>query len=79
MAIDVLNLIPNRSIIYLGIGLPTAVAEVCPKDKEIIIHSENGVLGVKGRPKLGDESPTLINAGKETISVHTGASFLIHP
>lgn len=75
MAIEVLNLIPNRSIINLGIGLPTAVAEVCPKNKEIIIHSENGVLGVKGRPKLGDESPTLINAGKETISVHTGASF----
>ena len=50
MAIEVLNLIPNRSIINLGIGLPT-VAEVCPKDKEIIIHSENGVLGVKRKAK----------------------------
>lgn len=75
MALEVLNLIPNKSIINLGIGLPTTVAEVCPKEKEIIIHSENGVLGVKGRPKKGEESPTLINAGKETISVHEGASF----
>jgi 3-oxoacid CoA-transferase subunit B len=75
MADEVINLIPEKSTINLGIGLPTVVAERSPDKKCFVIHSENGVLGVKGRPKKKDMSPTLINAGKETISVHKGASF----
>lgn len=75
MAFQVIGLIEDKSIINLGIGLPTAVAEIAPPEKNLIIHSENGVLGVKGRPSQDEVSPTLINAGKETISVHNGASF----
>lgn len=75
MADEVVELIPNKSTINLGIGLPTLVAERSPSEKNFVIHSENGVLGVKGRPKKDEVSATLINAGKETISVHPGASF----
>ena len=75
MAREVANLIKAQSSVNLGIGLPSLVAEVAPKDKELIIHSENGVLGVAGRPSSHNVSPTLINAGKETIEVKKGASF----
>ena len=75
MANEVLELIENKSVINLGIGLPTLVAEMAKEDKELVIHSENGVLGVNGRPSKKDVSPTLINAGKETVSVAPGASF----
>ena len=72
MALEVIDLIDNRSVINLGIGLPTSIPEFTPNEKELIIHSENGVLGVNGRPENKDVSPTLINAGKETISVFDG-------
>lgn len=65
---------PGQSV-NLGIGMPTMIAELIPDDLEMWIHSENGVLGVKGRPEKGKASPTLINAGKETISIKDGASF----
>ena len=55
--------------------MPTKVAERIPAEKQILIHSENGVLGVSGRPTRETVSPTLINAGKETITVRAGASF----
>jgi 3-oxoacid CoA-transferase subunit B len=61
--------------VNLGIGLPTLVAEMAPADLELVIHAENGVLGVAGRPTKETVSPTLINAGKETISIRSGASF----
>ncbi|MGB0454960.1 MAG: 3-oxoacid CoA-transferase subunit B [Bacteriovoracaceae bacterium] len=75
MADQVINLIPDGSSLNLGIGLPTLIAERTPKDKNLMIHSENGVLGVSGRPTKKDVSPTLINAGKETVSILEGASF----
>lgn len=75
MAKKVLEMIPNGSCINLGIGLPTLVAETARKEQNLVIHSENGVLGVRGRPKVSNYSPTLINAGKETISIQKGASF----
>ena len=75
MAKEAISLVPNKSIINLGIGLPTLIAGLTPKDKNIIFHSENGVLGVGASPSLEDVSPTLINAGKETISVIEGASY----
>ncbi len=75
MAKKVAELIPKFSSVNLGIGLPSLVAEVMPAEKELMIHSENGVLGVSGRPLSKDVSSTLINAGKETISVHKGASY----
>jgi 3-oxoacid CoA-transferase subunit B len=75
MAKEVINLIDSNSSVNLGIGLPTLVAELIPREMNIMIHSENGVLGVKGRPTKDEVSPTLINAGKETISISDGASF----
>ncbi len=75
MAKEVIELFEPQSSVNLGIGLPTLVAQYISPDLEIMIHSENGVLGVKGRPKKSEVSPTLINAGKETISIKNGASF----
>lgn len=65
---------PGASV-NLGIGMPTMVAERIGNEQEVIVHSENGVLGVSGRPSRASVSPTLINAGKETIAVTEGASF----
>lgn len=75
MAKEALALIPNGASINLGIGLPTLISEILPSDHDFIIHSENGVLGVGQRPFPHEVSPTLINAGKETITVSKGASF----
>ncbi len=75
MADKIISFIPSNSVVNLGIGLPTIIAERIPSEKNIVIHSENGVLGVCGRPTSSEVSPTLINAGKETISVSPGASY----
>jgi 3-oxoacid CoA-transferase subunit B len=75
MAKYVASLFPEYSSVNLGIGLPSLVAQEIPHEKSIMIHSENGVLGVMGRPDKDSVSPTLINAGKETISIKKGASF----
>jgi 3-oxoacid CoA-transferase subunit B len=75
MADEIITLIPDGASLNLGIGMPTLIAERMDPQKSVVIHSENGVLGVKGRPTRATVSPTLINAGKETISVQSGASF----
>jgi 3-oxoacid CoA-transferase subunit B len=75
MADKVIELFTDHASVNLGIGLPTLIAERIPKDKNIMIHSENGVLGVSGRPTKETVSPTMINAGKETIAIGEGASF----
>jgi len=75
MATEIINLMAPSSSINLGIGLPTIIPEMIPPEMNLMIHSENGVLGVKGRPEKKDLSPTLINAGKETIAISKGASF----
>lgn len=75
MGQQTLKLIPRNCTVNLGIGFPTLIADLIPQDANIIIHSENGVLGVAGAPLAQDVSPTLINAGKETISILKGASF----
>lgn len=75
MATETLNLIPKGASINLGIGYPTLISEVLPKDHSFTIHSENGVLGVGARPTKDEVSPTLVNAGKETITTIKGASF----
>jgi len=75
MAKKVVTFFEPDTSVNLGIGLPTLIAEHIPCDSDITIHSENGVLGVKGRPRTKEVSPTLINAGKETISIKKGASF----
>lgn len=75
MADKVISHIQKGSSVNLGIGLPTLIAERLPESLEVMIHSENGVLGVNGRPTVSTVSPTLINAGKETIRVSQSASF----
>lgn len=75
MAKYVASLFIPGSSVNLGIGLPSLVAENLDPEQDIMIHSENGVLGVAGRPTSDQVSPTLINAGKETISIHKAASF----
>jgi 3-oxoacid CoA-transferase subunit B len=75
MADEVINFFTPHSSVNLGIGMPTVIAERMPRELNIMIHSENGVLGVSGRPTKDSVSPTLINAGKETVAIGPGASF----
>jgi 3-oxoacid CoA-transferase subunit B len=75
MADRIIAMLPDGCSLNLGIGMPTLIAQRMPADKGVFIQSENGVLGVKGRPTPETISPTLINAGKESISVQAGVSY----
>jgi 3-oxoadipate CoA-transferase beta subunit len=78
MAARVARDIPAGSYVNLGIGLPTMVANHLPKDREIILHTENGLLGMGPAPEPGAEDSDLINAGKQPVTALPGASFFHH-
>lgn len=78
MAIKVAQAIPANSFVNLGIGLPTLVANHMPEDAGIILHTENGMLGMGPAPAPGEEDDDLINAGKQPVTLKPGASFFHH-
>ena len=70
--------IPDGAYVNLGIGLPTRVANFLPSDREILLQSENGLLGMGPAPAAGEEDPELINAGKEPVTLLTGGCYFHH-
>jgi len=70
--------IPEGAYVNLGIGAPTKVADFLPKDREIFLQSENGLLGMGPAPAQGEEDWDLINAGKQPVTLLTGGCFFHH-
>ncbi len=70
--------IPEGAYVNLGIGLPTMVSNYLPKEREIILHSENGLLGMGPTPPAGEEDEDLINAGKQPVTLLDGGAFFHH-
>jgi 3-oxoadipate CoA-transferase beta subunit len=70
--------IPEGAYVNLGIGAPTMVANYLPADREILLHSENGLLGMGPAPAPGEEDGDLINAGKQPVTLLAGGAYFHH-
>ena len=70
--------IPEGAYVNLGIGLPTRVANYLPAEREVFLHSENGLLGMGPAPHPGEEDEDLINAGKQPVTLLTGGAYFHH-
>ncbi|MDP9433899.1 MAG: 3-oxoacid CoA-transferase subunit B [Actinomycetota bacterium] len=78
MARRVAQDLPDGSYVNLGIGLPTVVANHVPAGREIVYHSENGILGMGPAPAPGQEDPELIDAGKALTTLLPGGAYVHH-
>ena len=78
MAARVARDIPEGACVNMGIGLPTTIANFLPPGREILLQSENGVLGMGPAPAPGMEDPDLINASKQPVTVLSGGSYFHH-
>jgi len=70
--------IPDGAYVNLGIGIPEKVVKYIPEGREVIYHTENGLLGMGDTPAEGEEDPELINAGKKLVTSVPGAAFFHH-
>jgi 3-oxoadipate CoA-transferase beta subunit len=70
--------IPEGHVVNLGIGLPTLIADYIPADREVLLHSEQGLLGLGPKPAPGEEDDEILNAGKQHVTLLNGASVFSH-
>ena len=70
--------LPEGAFVNLGIGIPTLTASYVPSDREVIFHSENGVLGLGSKPTKEQEDPNLTDAGKNLTTLITGGCYVHH-
>ena len=78
MAARVAEDIPEGWFVNLGIGIPTMVADYVPMEREVILHSENGILGMGPAPAPDKVNAWLVNAGKQPVTLRPGGSFFHH-
>jgi 3-oxoadipate CoA-transferase beta subunit len=70
--------LPEGAYVNLGIGIPTLAASYVPPGREVIFHSENGILGMGPKPEPGQEDPYMVDAGKNKTTLVTGGCFVHH-
>lgn len=78
MAARVAQDIPEGWHVNLGIGIPTMVADFIPMEREVLVHSENGILGMGPAPAPDKVNPWLVNAGKQAVTLRPGGSYFHH-